>query len=214
MEGMGIMARAKEKREVPSVRITDQFRRGNSMVYDLSCEDTRLTVEIALSRDETGAFTVTAHARQSPEQPVIAGTRAQPPTGPASCRASLGREERSFRLSRGQLGVGRAGAPRGARDRGFVEHRSPRPLGARSTGSSLVLPSALAPVASTVGAPLSLYPHSGPPSSAAPAFAFRTGASARAACGFQRSWALATQASKSSTPPKMGMIVSMTLPWP
>jgi hypothetical protein len=63
------MARAKSV--VPSVRITDQFRRRDSMVYDISCEDTRLTVEIARSEGTTGAFTVAAHARQSPEQPVV-----------------------------------------------------------------------------------------------------------------------------------------------
>jgi len=56
----------------PSVRITTQFRSGKSMVYDLSCEDARLTVEIAPSDDPTGTFTAAAHARQSPEQPSIA----------------------------------------------------------------------------------------------------------------------------------------------
>src|SRR5580658_1659140 len=75
---MGIMA--KEKRVAPSVRITNQFRRGNSMVYDLHCEDTLLTVEIASSGDTTRTFTVAAHVRQAPEHPSIAepgATRAE-----------------------------------------------------------------------------------------------------------------------------------------
>jgi hypothetical protein len=64
---------AKEK-SGPSVRITTQFRSGKAMVYDLSCEDTRLTVEIVPSDDPTGpeAFTAAAHARQAPERPRIA----------------------------------------------------------------------------------------------------------------------------------------------
>jgi hypothetical protein len=63
---------AKERKPGPKVRITTQFRSGKSMVYDLSCEDTRLTVEIAPSEDETGTFTAAAHARQTPEQSNIA----------------------------------------------------------------------------------------------------------------------------------------------
>jgi hypothetical protein len=56
-----------------SVRITTQFRSGKSMMYDLSCEDNRLTVEIAPSENDAGqqAFTAAAHARQSPERPSI-----------------------------------------------------------------------------------------------------------------------------------------------
>ena len=65
---------AKEKRSEVSVKITTQFRSGKSMVYDLSCEDQRLTVEIAPNENDTGeqAFTAAAHARQSPERPSIA----------------------------------------------------------------------------------------------------------------------------------------------
>ena len=64
---------AKEK-TVVSVRITTQFRSGKAMVYDLSCDDNRLTVEISPSDNDTGeqAFTAAAHARQSPEHPSIA----------------------------------------------------------------------------------------------------------------------------------------------
>jgi hypothetical protein len=74
---MGIMA--KEKRVPPTVRITNQFRRGNSMVYDLHCEDTLLTVEIASSGDTAKTFTVAAHVRQAPEHPSL--------TEPGSTRA-------------------------------------------------------------------------------------------------------------------------------
>jgi hypothetical protein len=63
---------AEEKREV-RVRITNQFRSGNAMVYDLSCEDTRLTVQIAPAQGDEGTpgFTAVAHARQSPDRPTI-----------------------------------------------------------------------------------------------------------------------------------------------
>jgi hypothetical protein len=63
---------AEEKRDI-RVRITNQFRSGNAMVYDLSCEDTRLTVQIAPSTSDEGVdgFTVVAHARQSPERPNV-----------------------------------------------------------------------------------------------------------------------------------------------
>jgi hypothetical protein len=62
----------KDKRPVPSVRITNQFRRGKAMVYDFFCKgETRLTVEIAPSEDATDTFTAAAHARQAPEHPSI-----------------------------------------------------------------------------------------------------------------------------------------------
>jgi hypothetical protein len=62
----------KEKRVAASVRITNQFRSEKSMVYDLFCADTLLTVEIAPSEGETTAFTAAAHVRQTPEHPSIA----------------------------------------------------------------------------------------------------------------------------------------------
>jgi hypothetical protein len=66
----GIMT--KEKRPVPDVRITNQFRRGKAMVYDFFCKgETRLTVAIAPSEDSTDTFTAAAHARQTPELPDI-----------------------------------------------------------------------------------------------------------------------------------------------
>ncbi|MDP9149640.1 MAG: hypothetical protein M3O36_06840 [Myxococcota bacterium] len=63
---------AEEKRDV-RVRITNQFRSGKAMVYDLSCEDTRLTVQIVprANDDGVGEWTVEAHARQSPDRPSI-----------------------------------------------------------------------------------------------------------------------------------------------
>lgn len=63
---------AEEKREV-RVRITNQFRSGNAMVYDLSCEDTRLTIQIAPATSVEGVdgFTAVAHARQSPDRPTV-----------------------------------------------------------------------------------------------------------------------------------------------
>jgi hypothetical protein len=66
----GIMT--KEKRPVPDVRITNQFRRGKAMVYDFFCKgETRLTIEIAPNEDPTHTFTAGAHARQTPELPDI-----------------------------------------------------------------------------------------------------------------------------------------------
>lgn len=63
----------REEKNGARVRITNQFRSANAMVYDLSCEDTRLTVQIApLPSDDGGTgFSAVAHARQSPERPSI-----------------------------------------------------------------------------------------------------------------------------------------------
>ena len=57
----------------PGVRITNQFRRREGMVYDLSCEDIRLTIEIAQRQNEDGlgAWVVEAHARQAADKPTI-----------------------------------------------------------------------------------------------------------------------------------------------
>jgi hypothetical protein len=56
-----------------SVRITNQFRKGQAMVYDLSCEEVRLTIEVTPidGRDGLGEWNVGAHARQTPEKPTI-----------------------------------------------------------------------------------------------------------------------------------------------
>jgi hypothetical protein len=57
----------------PGVRITNQFRRREAMVYDLSCEDIRLTIEVAQrpNEDGLGEWVVEAHARQSVNMPTI-----------------------------------------------------------------------------------------------------------------------------------------------
>ena len=57
----------REEKNAARVRITNQFRSANAMVYDLSCEDTRLTVQIApLPSDDGGAgFSAVAHAGRS-----------------------------------------------------------------------------------------------------------------------------------------------------
>ena len=57
----------------PSVRITNQFRKRQAMVYDLSCEDVRLTLEVTSrdSADGSGEWHVEAFARQAPEKPTI-----------------------------------------------------------------------------------------------------------------------------------------------
>jgi hypothetical protein len=56
-----------------AVRITNQFRRREAMVYDLACEDVRLTIEVAQRRndDGLGEWFVEAHARQAAERPTI-----------------------------------------------------------------------------------------------------------------------------------------------
>ncbi|MGO9835508.1 MAG: hypothetical protein ACLP1X_14945 [Polyangiaceae bacterium] len=57
----------------PLVRITNQFRKGQVMVYDLSCEDVRLTIEVTPrdSADGLGEWIAEAHARQAPEKPTL-----------------------------------------------------------------------------------------------------------------------------------------------
>jgi hypothetical protein len=57
----------------PLVRITNQFRKGQAMVYDLSCEEVRLTIEVTPREggDGLGEWTAEAHARQAPEKPTI-----------------------------------------------------------------------------------------------------------------------------------------------
>jgi hypothetical protein len=56
-----------------AVRITNQFRKREAMVYDLACEDVRLTIEVAQRRndDGLGEWVVEAHARQAPDRPTI-----------------------------------------------------------------------------------------------------------------------------------------------
>lgn len=75
------MSKEKEK---PGVRITNQFRRRQGMVYDLSCDDVRLTLEFSVrptgesdGESET-AWHVEAFAREAPGRPTLdepGGTR-------------------------------------------------------------------------------------------------------------------------------------------
>lgn len=60
-------------KDEPSVRITSQFWKGRAMVYDLSCEAVRLTIEVNARDgvDGRGDWTVSAHAREAPEKPKI-----------------------------------------------------------------------------------------------------------------------------------------------
>ncbi len=68
----------------PGVRITNQFRRRQGMVYDLSCDDVRLTLEFTTrpaappSEGEPGPeaedeWHVEAFARESPGRPTLDG---------------------------------------------------------------------------------------------------------------------------------------------
>ena len=57
----------------PAVRITNQFRKRDAMVYDLCCEDVRFTIEVTgrQNEDGLGEWMVEAHARQAAEKPAI-----------------------------------------------------------------------------------------------------------------------------------------------
>jgi hypothetical protein len=63
---------AKDKPQSP-VRITNQFRKGQAMVYDLSCDHVRLTIEVTAreNADGLGEWNVEAHARAAPDEPTI-----------------------------------------------------------------------------------------------------------------------------------------------
>jgi hypothetical protein len=62
-----------EHKEDAAARITNQFRRREAMVYDLSCEGVRLTISIAPRGidDADGDWRAEAHARQAPEHPTV-----------------------------------------------------------------------------------------------------------------------------------------------
>lgn len=64
---------AKDKAPQLSVRITNQFRRGQAMVYDLSCDQVRLTLEVSAREngDGLGEWNIEAHARAIPDQATI-----------------------------------------------------------------------------------------------------------------------------------------------
>jgi hypothetical protein len=83
----------------PRARITNQFRKRFAMVYDLSCDDVRLTIEVTPREagDGHGEWAVQAHARQAPEQPTVdeaGATRSQ----------ALSAVARSWAAKRGSYG--------------------------------------------------------------------------------------------------------------
>jgi hypothetical protein len=65
--------RPKSEEPGPAVRITNQFRRRDSMVYDLQCEGVHLTVTMAsrANPDGLGEWTVEAFARESADKPTV-----------------------------------------------------------------------------------------------------------------------------------------------
>ncbi len=74
---------AERSRDESRVRITNQFRKRLTMVYDLRCVDVRLTIEITPgeadeSRDGGRAWLAQARARQAPEQPIVEEAGATP----------------------------------------------------------------------------------------------------------------------------------------
>lgn len=87
------MVAAMAKEEVRA-RITNQFRKRQSMVYDLSCNEVRLTIEITPSESTDGGdWSVRAHARQAPEQPTVdhaGATRKEALSAVASAWAAKG----------------------------------------------------------------------------------------------------------------------------
>jgi hypothetical protein len=70
-EGRNIMSKGHTPQS--GVRITNQFRKREAMVYDLACEDVRLTLEVTQrpGDDGLGEWFVEAHARQAVERPTI-----------------------------------------------------------------------------------------------------------------------------------------------
>jgi hypothetical protein len=61
------------KDDPPRARITNQFRRRTAMVYDLSCDGVRLSIEVTPREpsDGRGEWTVQAQAHQGPEKPTL-----------------------------------------------------------------------------------------------------------------------------------------------
>jgi hypothetical protein len=59
------------KDDPPRARITNQFRKRTAMVYDLSCNDVRLTIEVTPRESSDGreAWTVEAYTHQTSDRP-------------------------------------------------------------------------------------------------------------------------------------------------
>jgi hypothetical protein len=56
------------------VRITDQFRSGQAMVYDLKCESIRLTISMSSTKEAVEEWNVEALAKQLPGPPKLRAT--------------------------------------------------------------------------------------------------------------------------------------------
>jgi len=73
---------AERSRDESRAKITNQFRKRLTMVYDLRCEDVRLTIEITPGEaNESGdgrTWLAQARARQAPEQPTVEEAGATP----------------------------------------------------------------------------------------------------------------------------------------
>jgi hypothetical protein len=65
-----------EPRKEAAAQITNQFRRRDAMVYDLSCQGTHLTISLtpAGAGEEASEWRAEAHARQATERPTVFGT--------------------------------------------------------------------------------------------------------------------------------------------
>jgi hypothetical protein len=57
----------------PRARITNQFRKRTTMVYDLSCDGVRMTIEVTPREpsDGLGEWTVHAHAHHMADKPTV-----------------------------------------------------------------------------------------------------------------------------------------------
>jgi hypothetical protein len=55
------------------VRITDQFRSGGGMVYDLKCDGIRITISMC-SSEEIAGWKLEMLAKQSPNPPTVLAT--------------------------------------------------------------------------------------------------------------------------------------------
>jgi hypothetical protein len=89
----------KDADDAPRTRITNQFRRREAMVYDLSCGDVRLTIEVSGRESTAGPeeWTVQAHTYQSPDKPTLSESG-------ATRSDALSAVARSWAAKRGTLG--------------------------------------------------------------------------------------------------------------
>jgi hypothetical protein len=64
-----------EPRKEAAAQITNQFRRRDSMVYDLTCQGIHLTISLspAGEGEVVSEWRAEAHARQATERPIVSG---------------------------------------------------------------------------------------------------------------------------------------------